>query len=268
MSTSTALELKRISHFYVNDGGAALALQNLSLTVEQGEFVSLVGPSGCGKTTLLSIIAGIILPTEGSVQVSGHRVFGPSPKVGYMLQQDYLFPWRTIEENAVIGLELNGTLTKENREYVLHLLNQFGLGAQKGKYPTELSGGMRQRVALVRTMAVKPDLLLLDEPFSALDYQTKLQLEDLVFETMKSHGKTAVLVTHDISEAIAMSDRLIVMAPNPGRIRKEIVLPDSIARSMPLRAREQEGFLQLFHDVWNEFDAMESGGAGNAVTTG
>ena len=159
-----------------------------------------------------------------------------------MLQQDYLFPWRTIEDNACMGLEIAGTLTKEKKQGVLHLLEEMGLLGFKDYYPAQLSGGMRQRVALVRTLATEPELLLLDEPFSALDYQTKLQLEDLVVETLRAKKKTAILVTHDISEAIAMSDRIIVLDPNPGRIRKEFIIPQEIRSAVPFEARELPEF--------------------------
>ena len=177
------LKMKNVSHVYVNDKGAALAVDQFSLTMQSGEFVSLVGPSGCGKTTVLSIIAGLLKPVAGEVKIDGKPVSQPSGEVGYMLQQDYLFPWRTIMENATIGLELTGKRSPERKKYVLRLLLEMGLGNHIHALPHQLSGGMRQRVALVRTLATEPNLLLLDEPFSALDYQTKMQLEDLVWQT-------------------------------------------------------------------------------------
>ncbi|ANE47666.1 spermidine/putrescine ABC transporter ATP-binding protein [Paenibacillus swuensis] len=262
-----AVKLEGITHVYVNNGGASLVLEGIDLTIANGEFVSLVGPSGCGKTTLLSVLAGLISPTQGKVEVFGQSVEGPSARVGYMLQQDYLFPWRTIFDNAAIGLELTGRLTSEKKDYVRHLLGQLGLGLQGSKYPSELSGGMRQRVALVRTLATEPDILLLDEPFSALDYQTKLQLEDLIALTLQEHRKTALLVTHDISEALAMSDRVVVLAPHPGRIRKEIRVPSLIAESTPFHARDKEGFQALFQSIWNEFDRLDPGGERNGTGT-
>ncbi|OPA74805.1 spermidine/putrescine ABC transporter ATP-binding protein [Paenibacillus selenitireducens] len=251
------VELKEVTQVYVTDREATLAIDRISLTVNPGEFVSLVGPSGCGKTTILSMIAGLLHSTTGEVKVHGTNVQGPSPTVGYMLQQDYLFPWRTIADNVCIGLELTGQLTAQLRDYTLQLLEEMGLSNTAQLYPHQLSGGMRQRVALVRTLATNPDLLLLDEPFSALDYQTKLQLEDLIVETMKQHQKTAILVTHDLSEAIAVSDRVIVLERNPGRVRKEFVIPDGIRQAQPFYAREQEGFNQLFHNVWKELEATE-----------
>lgn len=177
-----------------------------------------------------------------------------------MLQQDYLFPWRTIWDNALVGLELTGRVNKETKAYTMHLLEEMGLADSVKRYPSQLSGGMRQRVALVRTLAAEPDILLLDEPFSALDYQTKLQLEDLVAATLSKHRKTAVLVTHDISEAIAMSDRVVILDRNPGRVRKELAIPDDMRVMSPFQAREAEGFHPLFHVIWQEFEAMDRRG--------
>lgn len=254
------IAVKDVTHVYVTPEKASLALESISLTVKPGEFVSLVGPSGCGKTTLLSIISGLFAPTQGTIELAGQKVMGPSAKVGYMLQQDYLFPWRSIYENAVIGLEIQGKRIPEHEQYVDHLLEEMGLLSNKHDSPAQLSGGMRQRVALVRTLATKPDYMLLDEPFSALDYQTKLQLEDLVAKTLKTHKKTALLVTHDISEAIAMSDRVIILEPSPGRIRREVMIPSEIRGLLPFSARDQEGFQRLFQEIWKEFEDMRRKG--------
>jgi len=251
------VEIRDLTHIYITEQRASLAVKQINLTVRTGEFVSLIGPSGCGKTTLLSLIAGLIYPTIGEVKVHGSLVSGPSVMVGYMLQQDYLFPWRTIWENALIGLEISGQLNHASKQYVEHLLNEMGLIKFKEFMPAQLSGGMRQRVALVRTMATEPDLLLLDEPFSALDYQTKLQLEDLMARTLLAHRKTALLVTHDISEAIAMSDRIIILEPNPGTVRNEIEIPEELRQLLPLEAREHPSFTQIFKWIWEEFEAME-----------
>ncbi|GGH41422.1 ABC transporter ATP-binding protein [Paenibacillus silvae] len=256
--SGNVIRLENISQVYFSEREASLAIEDVSLGIGQGEFVSLVGPSGCGKTTLLSIIAGLLLPTQGKVELEGSPVQGPSPRIGYMLQQDYLFPWRTILDNALIGLELTGNLNAESRERTRELLASMGLGGTEEQYPSELSGGMRQRVALVRTLATDPAILLLDEPFSALDYQTKLQLEDLVSETLREYGKTSVLVTHDLSEAIAVSDRVIVLDRNPGRIRREFVVPENIRMAQPFYAREQAGFNELFQLLWDEL--VQSGG--------
>lgn len=252
-----AVRLNEITQVYVTERGASLAIEEINLSLEPGEFVGLVGPSGCGKTTLLSIIAGLIRPTSGTVQIFGETVESPSGKVGYMLQQDYLFPWRTIYQNVLVGLELTGQLTKANQEYALHLLNELGLADTKDQYPSQLSGGMRQRVALVRTLVTEPDILLLDEPFSALDYQTKLELEDLLSATLKARGKTALLVTHDISEAVAMSDRVLVMGRNPGILRKEIIIPEPIRHETPFKAREAAEFHPIFNQIWRELETQE-----------
>lgn len=252
----SVVELKHLDLVYVTDREAVLALQGMNLTVEPGEFISLVGPSGCGKTTLLSVMAGL-LSHPGEVLLHGKSVTGPTPQVGYMLQQDYLFPWRTILSNSVLGLELTGRLTPESTEKARNLLAEMGLGDTANLYPHQLSGGMRQRVALVRTLATDPELLLLDEPFSALDYQTKLQLEDLVWGTLKQRKKTGVLVTHDLSEAIAVSDRVIVLAPRPGRIRSMYEIPEQIRNAQPFYAREAEGFNELFHEIWRDLETSE-----------
>jgi NitT/TauT family transport system ATP-binding protein len=251
------VELNDVAHIYITDREASLAVDHLSLTISPGEFVSLVGPSGCGKTTILSIIAGLIIPSQGDVLVYGRKIQGPTSEVGYMLQQDYLFPWRTILNNALLGLELTGELTPENIAITSSLLEEMGLKGKENIYPHQLSGGMRQRVALVRTLATDPGLLLLDEPFSALDYQTKLQLEDLISRTLHERNKTAVLVTHDLSEAIAMSDRIILLDSNPGRIRRIFDVPQNIREVLPFHARDQDGFQHLFHEIWS---AMEMTG--------
>ncbi|QSF42740.1 ABC transporter ATP-binding protein [Paenibacillus tianjinensis] len=248
------VQLKGVTHAYLGDREASLAIEDLNLDVEKGEFVSLVGPSGCGKTTLLSIIAGLLQPSRGEVSVCGQLIQGPSPEVGYMLQQDYLFPWRTILDNALLGLELTGNLNAASRSKTLELLADMGLAGKEQAYPAQLSGGMRQRVALVRTLATDPGLLLLDEPFSALDYQIKLQLEDLVSETLRRRGTTAVLVTHDLSEAIAVSSRVILLQRNPGRIRRIFEVPTDIRSTPPLYARDLPGFAELFHEVWKEME--------------
>ena len=255
--TPSVVSLQDVTQVYVSGQGAFLAVEGICFQLAPGEFISLVGPSGCGKTTILSIIAGLIRPTRGKVEVAGQPVTAPSDKVGYMLQQDFLFPWRTILQNAVLGLEVSGKLNEESRNYARSLLKEMGLAHTENKYPSALSGGMRQRVALVRTLAVKPEILLLDEPFSALDYQTKLQLEDLMSETLKRYRKSAILVTHDIAEAIAMSDRILVLGRNPGRIRKELVIPGHIRDLNPFAAREAEGFHGLLQEVWQEFRDME-----------
>lgn len=254
------VKMNDVDLVYVTDKEALLAVEGMNLKVRSGELISLVGPSGCGKTTLLSLVAGLIFPSRGEVLVHGKKMTGPSPEIGYMLQQDYLFPWRTILSNATLGLELTNRLGDESREMVIELLEGMGLGGTTDQYPHQLSGGMRQRVALVRTLATNPDLLLLDEPFSALDYQTKLQLEDLIVDTLRQRGQTGILVTHDLSEAIAVSDRVIVLAAKPGRIRSTYDIPDNIRKSQPFYAREEQGFNELFHEIWKDLETIDGRG--------
>jgi len=257
---SAAVEVDHVTHIYVTEASAHTALERVGFAVQPGEFVSLIGPSGCGKTTLLSLVAGLLQPTAGTVSVAGEPVRGPSPRVGYMLQSDYLFPWRTIWDNAVIGLEVSGRRSPHSEAYVWHLLDEMGLARYARYYPSQLSGGMRQRVALVRTLATGPELLLLDEPFSALDYQTKLQLEELIAATLQATGKTALLVTHDIAEAAAMSDRILVLEPGPGRLRREFAVPRAVREAGPLAARELPDFHPLVRELWQEFEAMQRKG--------
>jgi NitT/TauT family transport system ATP-binding protein len=252
------LVIDRVSHTYFTEKTAVTALENISLTVEKGEFVSFLGPSGCGKTTLLSIIAALIEPTEGAVFIEGKELDPTHPAAGYMLQQDYLFPWKTIEENILLGLKIMGALTEETKKRALDLLAYIGLKGVESYYPNQLSGGMRQRVALVRTLATDPKLLLLDEPFSALDQQTKLKLEELVWKTLKEYGKTAVLVTHDIGEAIAMSDRIFLFSAKPGRIMHTFIVPDELRRLPPFAARQHSAFSALFQSIWKELDELET----------
>lgn len=260
-SPPAKIDLRHVTHLYVTSTQAYLAIQGIDLQVKEGELLCLVGPSGCGKTTILSLIAGLEKPTAGKVMIDGEPVEGPSRKVGYMLQHDYLFNWRTIEDNVMLGLEIQRMRTRETEEYAMHLLEEMGLIEHRHSYPNQLSGGMRQRVALVRTLACQPDILLLDEPFSSLDYQTKLRLEDLVVDTLRRQRpvKTTVLVTHDLSEAAAMADRLIVMDSNPGRIKREIDIPAHIRDPLPFEARNQADFAQLFQLVWRELEVDKDG---------
>jgi len=251
------LKVKNISHTYFTKTSATTALSDISLDIAEGEFVSLLGPSGCGKTTLLSIIAGLIKPTEGLVTLEGKRIGNKSNDIGYMLQQDYLFPWKTIEQNIQMGLKLNKLLQKDRIKYTLQLLEKMGLKGVEKQYPKELSGGMRQRVALVRTLATEPKVLMLDEPFSALDFQTKLHLEDHIFETLKSFNKTAILVTHDIGEAIAMSDRIFLLSARPGELYKTFIIPDELRNLVPFHARNHELFQSLFQIIWKELESLE-----------
>lgn len=191
------LEIKDICKTYQSENGEIEALKNISFDVKEGEYVSIIGPSGCGKSTLLSIIAGLESKTSGETSING--------EIGYMLQKDNLLEWRTIYKNVLLGLEIQKSDTPENRKYVEELLKKYGLYEFKDKYPTQLSGGMRQRVALIRTLAIRPNILLLDEAFSALDYQTRLMVTEDIFKILKNENITALMVTHDISEGIFQS---------------------------------------------------------------
>lgn len=213
------LEVKNISKKYQNQKGEVIALENVNFRIQKGEFVSIIGPSGCGKSTLLSIIAGLEEKTTGEMYIEREKVEGISNKIGYMLQRDCLLEWRSIWSNTMFGLEVKGKKDKESKEYVEELLKKYNLYEFKDKYPSELSGGMRQRVALIRTLAIKPKILLLDEAFSALDYQTRIMVTNDIYEILRKEEITALIVTHDISEAISMSDRVLVLSQRPGTIK-------------------------------------------------
>ncbi|MDD1510579.1 ABC transporter ATP-binding protein [Priestia megaterium] len=254
----TKLHIQDVQHMYLTTKSATTALEHINLSIEEGEFVSFLGPSGCGKTTLLSIIAGLIEPTSGFVTIDGENIGTSVPNIGYMLQQDYLFPWKTIKENILLGLEIRGQLTDKTESNALLLLKEIGLQGVDSLYPHQLSGGMRQRVALVRTLAIDPAILLLDEPFSALDFQTKLKLEELVSKTLMTYQKTAVLVTHDIGEAIAMSSRIFLFSVKPGKIAKTFTVPSILRTLSPFEARQHPVYNDLFMDIWKELDQLET----------
>lgn len=250
------LQIRNVSHCFFAKENTKLILEDMSLQVEEGEFISILGPSGCGKTTLLSIIAGLLDPIEGIVFLDGEPITTKTSSMGYMLQQDYLFPWKTIEENIMLGLHIRNIYDEQTKEHTLQLLKQVGLHDVEQQYPRELSGGMRQRAALVRTLATDPKILLLDEPFSALDYQTKLKLENLVFSLLHKYKKTSLLVTHDIEEAIAMSDRIYLLQANPGKIAKTFIVPESIRSLSPLESRHHHDFPSLFQNIWKELERL------------
>ena len=223
MSDLTRLEYRNVTmRFAQGSGGTLIAVQNVSLAVRDGEVVSLIGPSGCGKSTLLNIGSGLYAPSEGEAFVDGERVQGPNAHVAFMLQKDLLLPWRTVAENVMLGVEIQGVPLPERRRRAQALLENLNLAEFSGHYPHQLSGGMRQRVALARTLAVDPSVLLLDEPFSAVDAQTRMVLQRELAQTLKRAGKTALLITHDLLEAVTLSDRVLVMSRRPGRIVDEI----------------------------------------------
>ncbi len=240
------LSLENISYSYHNLNGETPALSNISFQASEGEFLAIVGPSGCGKSTLLSIIAGLLEPESGTLS------FGRASTIGYMLQRDHLFEWRTIYQNVILGLELNKNMSKDAVQYVLQLLEDYGLYAFKDKRPSELSGGMRQRAALIRTMAIKPDLLLLDEPFSALDFQTRMTVSADIGNIIRNTGKTAVLITHDLSEAITLADRVIVLSRRPATTRFELPIHFDIDRTSPLSIRNTDVYQTYFNLLWKE----------------
>lgn len=251
---SAILKVEGIGQTYQAQNGEIEAIRDVSFQVEEGEYISIVGPSGCGKSTLLSIISGLYAPTSGTVYISGTRVSGISPDIGYMLQNDNLLEWRTIRRNVLLGLEVRGMLTPENAAYAEELLKSYGLYEFRDKYPSQLSGGMRQRVALIRTLAVRPKLLLLDEAFSALDYQTRIALTDDVHRILKQENKTTVMVTHDIPESISMSDRILVLSRRPSEIKSihSIEFPPEAA--YPLQRRNNPRFGPYFNEIWRELD--------------
>lgn len=242
------LNIKNVSLTYHSKISETLALDNLSFSVSNTEFVAIVGPSGCGKSTILSLISGLLTPTSGTITINNESVIKPSSKVGYMFQRDNLFEWLTIEKNILLGQEI---IKQKDKQYALDLLKKYGLIDFKNRYPSELSGGMRQRVSLIRTLATKPEILLLDEPFSALDYQTRLAVQDDILSIIKTEKKTAILVTHDISEAICMSNKIIVLTQRPGQV-KNIINLEFDPTLTPFERRKQSAFTQYFDVVWKE----------------
>ncbi|ARE86496.1 ABC transporter ATP-binding protein [Clostridium formicaceticum] len=255
MEETKFVEIKNISKTYHTLDGETTALENLSFDVHRGEIVTIVGPSGCGKSTILSIIAGLVKPSSGKVFINGQQTEGPNRSIGYMFQGDHLFQWRTIMENVLIGLEVQNKVNQESIERVTRLLDTYGLKDFKNHYPNQLSGGMRQRVALIRTLAIEPELLLLDEPFSALDYQSRLAVSDDIAGILKREQKTAIMVTHDIAEAISMANRVLVLSNRPASIKNvhEIKLTCSNERT-PLKCREAPEFRHYFNQIWKELD--------------
>jgi len=251
------VELRDVGLRYFGRDGETEALGGISFSVAPGEFVAIIGPSGCGKSTLLSLISGIVVPTTGSVLVDGKPVLGPNRKVGYMLQQDYLFEWRTILENTLLGAEIQGLPMAKARERASQLLSRYGLGQFLHHLPRQLSGGMRQRAALARTLCTEPDIVLLDEPFSALDSQTRLALSDEITEILRREAKTVILVTHDIGEAVSMAQRVIVLSRRPGQVKSEHAIRfagEDAVRLAPLAARNAPEFNHYFGTLWRELD--------------
>ena len=254
------LTLNNLSYSYHTLSGETKALENISFHVFPGEFIAIVGPSGCGKSTLLNIIAGQITDYTGELQFQNTPLctlqnHSKDLHIGYMLQHDHLFDWRTIYKNVCLGLEIKNLLTDEYEEYVQSLLKKYGLYDFKDKKPSQLSGGMRQRAALIRTLAVNPDILLLDEAFSALDYQTRLLVTDDVYKIIKAENKTTIMVTHDIPESISMSDEVIVLSNRPSIIKDVYKIEFDIPNRTPLSCRDNPTFTQYFDKVWRSLNS-------------
>lgn len=248
------LELEDVTYVYHSINGETYALSNISFQVEDGEFIAIVGPSGCGKSTLLSLISGLLTPESGTILLHGRDIKDSKTDIGYMLQKDHLFEWRTIYSNLKLGLEIQKKDTPENRKHIDELLKSYGLSKFKKAKPSQLSGGMRQRAALIRTLALNPGLLLLDEPFSALDYQTRLSVCDDIASIIKKEHKTAILVTHDLSEAISVADRVIVLTKRPGRIRKIVPIQIDMEERTPMKSRNAPEFKDYFNLIWKELN--------------
>ena len=257
IKTIPLLSLDNLSYSYHTITGETKALDNITFQIYPGEFVAIVGPSGCGKSTLLNIIAGQIKDYKGSLNFhnsmetsnctpSGHL------NIGYMLQHDHLFPWSSIFQNVCLGLEINHAMTPNNIDHVLSMLKKYGLYEFKVQKPSQLSGGMRQRAALIRTLALNPPLLLLDEPFSALDYQTRLQVSGDIGTIIREQHKTALLVTHNLSEAISLADKIIVLTKRPATIKKEVPISLTITDPSPLGYRSAPEFNEYFNEIWED----------------
>lgn len=240
------LSIKNLRKIYHTHDTEIVAIDDVSFSVSKGEFISIVGPSGCGKSTILSILSNLIPSSGGEISLK-------DSSIAYMLQEDCLLPFRTILDNCLIGLEVTGGLNKESKDYVINLLKTYGLGDFMYKYPNNLSGGMRQRCALIRTLATKPDILLLDEAMSALDYQSRLAISDDIYKIIKKEGKTAIMVTHDIAEAISMSDRIIVLSKRPSKVKKiyEVKFEN---KSTPINNRKEKEFATYYDKIWRDLD--------------
>jgi hypothetical protein len=244
------LEIKNLKKSYETKSGKVDAIENISLDVKEGEFIAIVGSSGCGKSTFLSILANLDKQNSGTIKYNKKDI-----KVGYMLQEDALFDWLTILDNSTLGLDIMKIKNEENINYVKKLLKTYGLNNFIDKYPNELSGGMKQRIALIRTLAINPDILLLDEPFSALDYQTRLAVSDDVYKIIKNEKKTVIMVTHDLAEAISLADKVIVLSKRPCHIKKiyDIKLTN---KSTPIENRKAKEFADYYEKIWKELDVV------------
>ncbi len=242
------IRLNNICKTYYTELGEIEAINNVSLDINKNDFVALVGPSGCGKSTFLSIIGGLERQTSGKI------IKNENLKIGYMLQDDCLFPYLSIYENCVLGLKITKNYTKENIDNVMNMLKLYGLIEFKDNYPKDLSGGMRQRVALIRTLALKPDLILLDEPFSALDYQMRIKVSSDVLNILKKEKKTLIMVTHDISEAISMCNKVVVLTKRPSTIKKIYNIEYKFDRTNPIKSRSSKEFMDYYQKIWEDLN--------------
>lgn len=242
------LEFKNVSKSFFDTKKETKVLEELSFSLQKNEKIAIVGPSGCGKSTILNLASGLLEKDSGEIIKNGN--------IGYMFQTDNLFEWRTVYKNITLGLEIKKQMNKEQKQKILELLKKYGLIEFKDKHPSELSGGMRQRVALIRTLVLNPDILLLDEPFSALDSQTKLMVNDDIYNIVTKENKSVIMVTHDISEAIAFSDKVIVLSSRPSKVKKiyEIKFENLIEDRTPLKARKQDEFREYFDLIWRDLN--------------
>ena len=248
------LEIRDVSLSYHTSAGETPALSHLTFDLMPGEFLAVVGPSGCGKSTLLNLICGLLSAEEGTILMNDTVPSPGDPRIGYMLQKDHLLEWRTIYQNVTLGLEIRRELTSAKLEYIEEMLCTYGLDKFRNARPSQLSGGMRQRAALIRTLALKPELLLLDEPFSALDYQTRLNVSDDIGRILKKEGKPAILVTHDISEAISMADRVIILTKRQATVARIVTIDLGLTDRTPLSSRNAPQFKSYFNLIWKELN--------------
>lgn len=246
------IDIQHLQFYYHALSGELKALEDVSFCVAPGEFIGIVGPSGCGKSTILSLIFGLLTPAKGHIILNPQ---GEKPtKIGYMLQKDHLLEWLSIYKNITLGLEINHDLTPAREEKILGMLEDYGLSQFKNASPSQLSGGMRQRAALIRTLALEPELLLLDEPFSALDYQTRLNVADDIYQILRQQHKTGILVTHDISEAISFCDRVVILSQRPARVKTVMTITLSVEEKTPFKARTAPEFSTYFNRIWRDLN--------------
>lgn len=253
----TILKVNNISKKYQAKNGEIEALKNITFSAKEGEFISIIGPSGCGKSTILSIIAGLEEKSSGDIILDGEKISSVSSKIGYMLQKDSLLEWRSIYKNIILGLEVTKQKTKANEQYAINLLKKYNLYEFKDKYPAQLSGGMRQRVALIRTLAIRPKILLLDEAFSALDYQTRIMVTNDIYSILKKENITVLMVTHDISEAISMGDKIVVLSHRPSIVKKVHNIEFNGIERNPINCRNCPEFSTYFNLLWKELEVQE-----------